>query len=159
VSQQDRDAARKHLRSEHFLRSNDAHMLLGMANLWMDCGKVRTAIACLKRLIDQQPDNAEAWVNLGVAQFRRRFYKDGIRSCLRALKLDGNGRAGALAVYNLALAYERLGQCSTALDWTRRALETAPGDAALRRLELRLRVLNWCGGILFAARRFWHRDS
>jgi tetratricopeptide (TPR) repeat protein len=157
VLNHDRAAARKHLRAEHFLRSSDSHILLGMANLWMDCGRYRTAIACLKRLIDQRPDNAEAWLNLGVAQFRRRFYKEGIRSCLRALKLDGNGRAGALAVYNLALAYERLGQCSTALDWTRQALEATPGDAALRRLELRLRVLNWCGGILFAARRIWGR--
>jgi tetratricopeptide (TPR) repeat protein len=134
----DRAGTRFHLRSEHLLHCEDAHLLLGLANLWMDCGEDRTAIACLKRLIELQPKNSDAWLNLAVAQFRRGLYDEGIRSCRQVLSMDASNR---LAMYNLALAHERQAQWDRAWEWAQMALELEPRDANLRRLELRLRVL------------------
>jgi hypothetical protein len=58
------------------------------------------------------------------------------------LELDPTNR---LALYNMAVAHERTGECALALHWTRRALKLSPRDATLHRLELRLRVLRWLG--------------
>lgn len=143
-------ATRVHLRAEHRLGPQDAALLLGLANLWMDCGGYRTAIACLKRLIDLQPRNADAWLNLGVAQFRRGLYEAGILSCRRALALDERNR---LAMFNLALAYERLGQLDRAWDLAKNAMELEPGNLVFQRLELRLRVLNRVWTLISKVRR------
>jgi tetratricopeptide (TPR) repeat protein len=151
----DKADARRQLKAEHLVCGDESHTLLGLANLWMDCGENRTAAACLKRLTDLQPDNRDAWLNLAVAQFRRRQYQNGIRSCTRALELDPNHR---LAMFNLAVAYERMGRYDLALEWTRRSLKLQSRDAALQRLELRLRVLSWIKSLgvfnwVFARRR------
>lgn len=149
----DRTVTRRHLRAEHLRRSEDAQVLLSLANLWMDCGQDRTAMACLKRLIALQPGNTDAWLNLAVAQFRRGLYAQGIRSCRQCLDLDGSNR---LAMYNLALAHDHLGQFDLALQWTRRALTLEPRDASLQRLELRLRMLRSCGLVLGWMKRLVH---
>jgi tetratricopeptide (TPR) repeat protein len=146
----DRAVTRRHLRAEHLRRSEDTHVLLSLANLWMDCGQDRTAMACLKRLIVLQPGNTDAWLNLAVAQFRRGLYTQGIQSCRQCLDLDGSNR---LAMYNLALAYDHLGQFDQALQWTRRALTLEPRDVSLQRLELRLRLLRAGGLVLGWLRR------
>ncbi|MGA2230916.1 MAG: tetratricopeptide repeat protein [Tepidisphaeraceae bacterium] len=141
----DRVATRRHLRAMHLRHTRDGAILLAMANLWMDCGQDRTAMACLKRLISMQPNNADAWLNLAVAQFRRGNYEQGIQSCRRTLTIDRNNR---LAMYNLALAHDRLRQPQAALQWARQAQRLDPRDSSVQRLELRLRVIAWFSSIL-----------
>ena len=43
-------------------------MLLELANLLMDTGESRPALACLKWLIAIKPDQVSGWLNLSVAQ-------------------------------------------------------------------------------------------
>jgi tetratricopeptide (TPR) repeat protein len=153
----DRPAARKHLRAEHLLRHDDPITLLGLANLWMDCGQDQTAIACLKRLLQLQPANRDAWLNLAVAQFRRGLYSQGIASCRRALAPQGvKDKAGLLAMYNLALAHEHLHQYGAALQWARRASDGEPRDLGLQRLQWRLRIFGGGWAAWTALRRIFH---
>jgi tetratricopeptide (TPR) repeat protein len=107
-------------------------------------------MACLKRLLTTEPANPDAWLNLGVSQFRQGLYAQGLSSCRQALELDSRNR---LAMYNLALAHDRIGQYEVALSWARRALELEPRDATLQRLELRLRLLSWFESMLARGRR------
>src|SRR5204862_1780119 len=97
LSAKDLSSARHHLRAELLLRPEDPHMLKDLANLLMDVGEVRGAIACMKRLVVAQPDNTAAWQNLAVAHFLRARYDEGLESCHEALRCE----PGNLAVtYN-----------------------------------------------------------
>ena len=116
----------------------------------MDTDEPRTAIACLKRLIGIQPGNADAWLNLAVAQFQRGNYEEGIRSCEEVLSRDADN---GTAMYNLALAHEHLRQYERALEWVRRAIGQDPKDGSLQRLELRLRLLKGKAAVVSAIRR------
>jgi tetratricopeptide (TPR) repeat protein len=151
----------RHLRAEHLRQPDDAEILFALANLWMDSGEDRTAAACLNRLILLQPGNAEAWVNLAVVQFRRGLYDLGITSCRRAIDCGGQERHRSkttiLAMYNMALGYERLRKFDEALDWSRHALNLDPRDIGLLRLEFRLRILRRLWPLLNAAGRFFSR--
>jgi tetratricopeptide (TPR) repeat protein len=150
IARGDRAETRLQLRAEHLVCSDDVQVLLGLANLWMDCDGYRTAIACLKRLVTLQPECRDAWLNLAVAQFRRGLYRQGIRSCQQALELEPANR---LAMYNLAVAHERMGEYDEALQWARAALKLQPRDVNMQRLEFRLRALRWWGSLGGMVRR------
>ena len=77
-------------------------------------------------------------------------YIDGIASFRECLRLDSHN---AQALYNLALAYEHLGQFDEALTWVRRALDRDGKDASLQRLELRIRILRLRSRVVRAVRR------
>ena len=102
--------------------------------------QTRAAVACLKRLVQIEPDNVDAWQNLAVAQFMIGRYEEGVVSCQQALARDADN---GMAIYNLALAYEHLGRYEDALAWVRKGLAKQPKDISLQKLELRVRVLNW----------------
>jgi tetratricopeptide (TPR) repeat protein len=136
----ERTLARKHLRAEMLLRPQDPRVLIDLANLLMDTGLTRSAVGCLKRLVALEPDRADGWQNLAVAQFLTDRYEDGIDSCRRCLAVDPKN---VMAVYNLALAHERLGQYEPATYWVTEGLRLAPRDPSLQRLELRVRLLRW----------------
>jgi tetratricopeptide (TPR) repeat protein len=134
----DRITARRLLRAELQLRSDQPKLLLELANLLMDSGDTRAALGCLKWLVSVKPDLTSGWLNLAVVQFKRRLYEDGIASCLTAL---ANEPGNTLAMYNLALANEHIGEYEIALNWVRQARRHDPVDMALQRLEFRLRFL------------------
>jgi tetratricopeptide (TPR) repeat protein len=145
----DADAAKRHLRAELLLRPQDPAVLMDLSNLLVDTHQPRAAVACLKRLVQIEPNNASAWQNLAVAQFMTGRYEDGIESCRECLRLDSQNPQ---AVYNLALACEHLGRYDEALGWVRRGLERDPKDLSLQKLELRVRVLRWRGRLARAFR-------
>lgn len=132
--------ARKHLRAELLLRPQDPQVLSDLANLLLDTGQNRAAVACLKRLVQADPDSVRGWQNLAVAQFLTGRYEDGIESCHQVLRLSPRN---ATAAYNLALAYENLRRYEESLRWVKTGLKADPRDPALQRLELRVRVLKW----------------
>lgn len=139
-SRGERTLARKHLRAEMLLRPHNAQVLLELSNLFIDTGLTRAAIACLKRLVSMNPDHADGWQNLAVAQFLCDRYDEGIESCRRCLAVDPKH---VMAVYNLSLAYERLRKYEQATYWVQEGLRLDARDSSLQRLELRIRVLRW----------------
>jgi tetratricopeptide (TPR) repeat protein len=132
--------ARKHLRAELVLRPQEPQILLDLSNLLLDTGQTRAAVACLKRLVQVDPGNVDAWQNLAVAQFMVGRYDEGIASCQEALQRDP---ANAPSFYNLALAYEHLKRYDDAARWIQKGLDRWPNDLSLQKLELRVRVLKW----------------
>ena len=146
----DRAQTRLHLRAEMRLRPQDPALLMDLANLLLDNGQGRAAIACLKRLVQIDPHHADAWQNLAVAQFMRRQYEEGIDSCRRAVECEpGN----VTAAYNLAVACERMGRYDEGLVCVRAALGKVPRDVSLQKMELRLRVLKVASGVVALLRR------
>src|SRR6185437_13069087 len=94
----------------------DPHILMDLANLLLDTGQNRAAVACLKRLVQIDQKSVRGWQNLAVAQFLVGRYEDGIGSCQEVLHLSpGN----ATAAYNLALAYEHLRKYEESLKWVK----------------------------------------
>jgi tetratricopeptide (TPR) repeat protein len=131
--------ARRHLRAELQLRPQNPRILLELGNLLIDTGESRAALACLKWLVGGSPEFLPGWLNLAVVQFDRQLWQEGIVSCMTVLNKDSQN---GLAMHNLALAYERLGQYRSALTWVRRAQLILGDDTSLKALELRVRWLS-----------------
>jgi tetratricopeptide (TPR) repeat protein len=129
--------ARKHLRAELLLRPQEPRVLMDLANLLVDTGQNRAAVACLKRLVQVDPESVSAWQNLAVAQFILHRHSEGISSCLEALRLQPRNTTVA---FNLALAYEQTGRYDEAMRWVKTGLQVDPRDVSLQRLDLRIRV-------------------
>jgi tetratricopeptide (TPR) repeat protein len=130
-------AGREQLRAELLLRPQEPGLLKDLGNLLIDAEELRAATACLKRLTQVAPKQADAWLNLGVAPFLRRRYAEGVEACHQCLRVDaGNTRAR----FNLALAAAHCRDYDVALEHVRLGLKRTSHDPALRQLELRLRL-------------------
>jgi tetratricopeptide (TPR) repeat protein len=134
----DAEKARRHLRNEHLLMPDDPQMMLDLSNLLLDSGETGTAVACLKRLTEKEPQNANAWQNLAVAYFQCDRFDDGIAASREALRCEPSH---LMAMYNLAVAHEQMGQYDQAIGWVRSALAIDPREASFQKLELRLRFM------------------
>src|SRR5690606_31555600 len=99
LKRNDLHQARRHLRSEILLHPEEPRVLLELANLLLDTADPRAAVACLKRLVQLQPDNTAAWQNLAVAPFAREHFEEGIEACHQALQIDPNNLP---TLFNLA---------------------------------------------------------
>jgi tetratricopeptide (TPR) repeat protein len=143
---------------QHYLIGlrQDPAVLMDLSNLLLDTHQPRAAVACLKRLVQVEPNNSSAWQNLAVAQFLTGRYEDGIESCQECLRLEP---ASPEPLYNLALACEHLGRFDEALSWVRRGLDRDPRDVWLQQLELRIRVLRWRGRLVRAVRALLFRKN
>ena len=116
-----------------------------MGHLLLDLDDPRLASACFRRLTQVRPRDAKAWLNRGVAECARGRHADGIRCFRRSLDLNA---ANVAAMHNLALALADDGRLAEAARAARAGLVAAPGDANLRRLAFRLRLLralSWVG--------------
>src|SRR5690606_21830792 len=118
-----------------------------------DTGDSRSAVACLKRLVQLDSENIAGWQNLAVAQFARDRFDEGIDACHRALEVDPKNLP---TFYNLALAHEHLSDYDQALRWVREGLAIDPGDLSLQKLEFRIRALKFRTRVLQAIRTFLH---
>jgi tetratricopeptide (TPR) repeat protein len=135
---QEHGKARRHLRNEHMLMPENPQVLMDLSNLLLDTGETTTALSCLKRLVDKEPGNANAYQNLAVAFFHCDRYEEGIAACKESLRCDSQH---VMAMYNLAIAFEHLGQFDAALGWVRSAVAADPREAIFQKLEFRLRVM------------------
>ncbi len=133
-----REAARRHLRNEHLLMPEEPQILMDLANMFMDNDDAPVAVACLKRLTQGHPSDARVWQNLAVANFLCGFYTDGITASHQALRHDPNH---LMAMFNLAITYQQLGQLDVAQIWVDRGLQLSSNDAGFQRLHVRLRLL------------------
>jgi len=133
--------ALRHLRRELLLRPEEPEILLGLAEMLVQCEDSRAAIACLKRMVGGDPDHRDGWQALALAYCLNQRYAEGIASCRQVLRLDS---ANVVALHNLSLACQRLGQYRRALYWTARGLAVERGDVPLQNLRFRLRALLMC---------------
>lgn len=123
---------------------------MDLANLLIDTGETRPALACLKRLVQVEPNDASAWQNLAVVQFMRHRYDEGIHSSHEALKLDPNNM---MAIHNLALALCQLKRYNEASQGLQIGLSKDPRNQALQRLEMRIQFLKLRDGAIRLTRK------
>lgn len=122
------DAARE-LKTAIELDPADALPRHELAGLQMDEGDYRAAIGQLRDVTRLEPENFEAWLDLGICYAQKGFFEEAERAYQRAggLKADE-----LLLSYNLAALYAQWGRKDDALLYLRRALQA---DRAL--------VLGW----------------
>jgi tetratricopeptide (TPR) repeat protein len=80
---------------------------------------------CLK-WTKSEPENADAWYNLGIAYGVLRRYDDAIEACRQAVRINPEF---ALAWHNLGLAYSSLNRHNDAIEAYRQAVRINPEDA------------------------------
>jgi tetratricopeptide (TPR) repeat protein len=132
------------------LMPENSQVLMDLSNLLLDTGETTTALSCLKRLVDMEPNNANAFQNLAVVYFHCDRYEEGIAACKKSLQCDPRH---VMAMYNLAVAFEHLGQFDAALGWVRSALATDSCEPIFQKLEFRLRVMQLRSRVTGAMKR------
>jgi Flp pilus assembly protein TadD len=118
----------------------DPQTLKDLANLLIDTGETRSAVACLRRLTAMRPDDVHAWQNLAVALLLRGQLEDGMAACRRALDIHPGYPP---VVFNLGLALAQAGRFNEAARLVASVRAGAPHHADLDLLALRIRVLRW----------------
>jgi tetratricopeptide (TPR) repeat protein len=110
---------------------SDPVLLTLVASAHARLGSPDEAESCWRRVLELDPDQPLAWLNLGRIEAGRGNSAEAIRLLARAAALEPNS---VDAAYNLGLAYRRLGRVNDAREWER--------ETARRRLlaeEKRLR--------------------
>ena len=83
---------------------------------WVEAAKAYEAI------VKDEPKNARAWYQLGVAQFSLEKFDLAVEAYQKNIALSNN----PTAMYNLACAYARLGQKEQAIAWLDKAVNSQP---------------------------------
>lgn len=75
------------------------------------------------------PSNARAWFQLGVSLHSQGKFAEAVPSYEKAIETGKGKPVAALATYNIAAAYARLGEREKALEWLGRVVASNPGVA------------------------------
>ncbi len=124
-----------HANSELSQPEVDDPTLLELGNLFLDMAQYASAQAALRRVLEQNPNNADARHGLAVAMLLDNRLDEGIEQCKLALKIQPKHHS---AMFNLALAYMSKHDFALARYWLHEALDIAPDDAQLRQIQHRL---------------------
>ena len=149
------DEVIRRCRAEMLLLPDMPRTLRELSHLLSDVGQHDDAAACLKRLVALCPTDSEVWQNLGVVECWRGQHLAGVVASRRALKLNP---ANLAAANNLVLAYLELREFDKAADIVRDGLAVDPQSRLMRRLRLRLRVMQVWQGLRRGFRRFRKRS-
>lgn len=114
---------------------DDRTSLRSLGQILLDARQSAQANAVWRKLVNLSPDDPYAQHNLGVSFFMMDRLDEGIRHCLRSLKLRPDY---TLALYNLALAHMQKGQILRAKRYVHRAMTIAPNDQNVRVLSRQL---------------------
>ena len=106
-------------------RSPKAHKAI--ASIYFARGKIDEAIEELERAVDMEPKYARAWLNLGTCWLELGEEKKGIRFFKRAIELDNDLLAKAIAYYNIASMQAAGNKHKQAADNYNRAGKLLPG--------------------------------
>jgi Flp pilus assembly protein TadD len=90
-----------------------------LAGLQMDTGDYRSAIAQLKEVVRLEPQNFEAWLDLGICYAQKGFYAEAERAYGSARELKGDD---LLVIYNLGALYALWGRPREAVLHLQRAI-------------------------------------
>jgi len=106
-------------------RSPSAHKAI--ASVYFAKGKIDEAIEELERAVDMEPLYARAWLNLGTCWLKQGDKKKGIRFFKRAIEINSDPFAKAVAYYNIACIEAADSEHKLALDSYNLALKLLPG--------------------------------
>src|SRR6476469_7901736 len=86
---------------------------MGAANALAQSGKWTEAAAAYETLLKSEPQNANAWYQLGSARYQLKQYKQSAAAFEKNVELANNG----FAMYNLACIYVLMGDKPKAIEW------------------------------------------
>lgn len=117
------EEAKAELRRAIDLDGADAFPRHELAALHMDEGDFRAAIAQLKEVVRLEPENFEAYLDLGICYAQKGFFEEAERAYARARELNGDD---LLLAYNQAALYAQWRRADPALAQLRAALQKDP---------------------------------
>jgi tetratricopeptide (TPR) repeat protein len=136
------------LRRAYEISSGDMDAALNLSSAYIMLGRHKLAVPILEDAVDQHPENARLWINLGAAYLGNPVLANSdeqLRAILafqRALQADPFAPSAA---YNIGLIYMDRGEHTEAIAAFRLAAKSDPGDMDARRM---LRKLDGSGGAL-----------
>jgi tetratricopeptide (TPR) repeat protein len=135
-------AEREYDRTEKYIKTylhfvpDDLHARNLLANTYRDLNRFDEAMAVLEDIARHGAASSFTYRNLGECYSRMRRYREAIAQYEKALALEGSDSWGLSFIYSdIANVYLEQGQCSLAVDATRRAMN-APGDGWKRAPQL-----------------------
>jgi tetratricopeptide (TPR) repeat protein len=136
------ERAKELLEQAHLQDPSHFEASLNLSGAYLLGGKFKKAVVVLEGLVEQEPDNAMVWTNLGAAYLgnpvlaRDEEQSKAIVAFKRALELDSTAPHVA---YNLGLIYRDRGESEEAIRWFEQALQTKPDDRDARNILRRLK--------------------
>jgi tetratricopeptide (TPR) repeat protein len=91
-----------------------------MATVLMDMGKPGEAVSHLRDVVKTEPDNLDAWVDLGNCYATKGFYAESEKALQKALTIDG---ADIMANYHMAALRAAQGQGEQCIACLKKACE------------------------------------
>ncbi|HUE46204.1 MAG TPA: sulfotransferase [Aestuariivirgaceae bacterium] len=122
------DDARKHFAAAIGQNPGDAMLLVEAAVVEGQLGDFRTAERMLEKALKIEPDNADAWYNLGQVARERNVLERAVRLFRKALALDPQFPNAA---YGLGEALYVQEKAEEALPWLDAAVRMSPDDAEI----------------------------
>lgn len=131
----------------------DNHLRFYMADLFMRQDQQGLALNLLHHIVADQPNNGQAWCNLGVCYRKENFYEKAEAAWRRALAIEGDSSE---VCGNIAGLHADTGRPEEAIHWCDRALAKDPTSiqALWQKAMAKLTLREWAEGWdLYEARR------
>ena len=119
---------------DYLANLNDLAWLLLNESL-IDDPRIRRSVLLASQAVQGEPENSVFWNTLGIAHFRQTDYFQSLQALIKSVGLEPNGGT-AFDFYYLAMANQRLGYESPALEWYNRAeywVEQNPSSSTIIR--------------------------
>lgn len=117
--------AAKHLAIAHKLDPNNAEILVHWGQALFHLNHLKAAHQRFQMAVERNPDNAQAWLNLGVVDLQRDKPSSALPYIQKALQL---APSLGMAHHQEAMAYRALDLMQKARTAAERAIETSPND-------------------------------
>lgn len=114
----------KLLEKFHFLNPNHLGVLMSLGRLYIVKGQAMKIFETYERILSIDPNNADAYYNLGIAYYNREDFENAIRFFERAIALNNHVNARMYLSY----IYERQGEIDKALYYLRERIRLSQGE-------------------------------
>lgn len=113
---------------------SDHESKLHLAHLLNDSGFKEEAIKWYKQYLEDHPQEADVWVDMGVCYFDMNDFTNAISAMTKGIELNPQHQ---IAHFNLGIVYYTSGNLKEAVDWWNKSIEIDPSsDIASRAREL-----------------------
>jgi tetratricopeptide (TPR) repeat protein len=107
-----------------YLNPNHLGVLMSLGRLYIVKGQAMKIFEIYERVLTVDPDNADAYYNLGIAYYNREDFENAIRFFERAITLNNHVNARMYLSY----IYERQGEIDKALYYLRERIRLSQGE-------------------------------